>query len=227
MSAASDVSVAEATSAKAPPKARRHDVSFAIVSLRFKTLTKNGEVQSYLRGVIMKKCDLLRSFLLLVFGDKVQEQGGFHFRLVSTSTPKGLPVLDRANALEGTKVSMTEASILDGAFVVNLTEQLKNNAEWMSWPDTPEDPHITLASIGGEMQWLAQNQQTLVLGALSSLAELAVDGVDSFSKLARVANLVRPHVEKPCLFSSRVLETISEISKILETRTTSTSVPRP
>ena len=191
----------------------------AIVPMRFENLTKNeNENQSMmlLTGPIVQKCDLLRGFLVLVFGDKVQEQKmGFYTELVAMERPEGPPVLDRANALEGFEVSMAEVAVLNGAFVVDLG-QLENYAEWKTWPNTPQAPHITLAFIGEEkMGGLSLDLKILVLRALGFLASLAMDEEHLFEKLAKVVNVVRLYVDDPSPNSDQIYEAMNEIADII------------
>ena len=170
--------------------------SYARELIRFRNLTENvGEDGSMpLTGEIVQKCDFLRNFLVLVFGDMVKEQKmGPHIKLVSANPPKGPSVQDRADVLEETEVYLAESAILGGAFVVNLKDQLEDHAEWKNWPNKPGNPHITLASIGEEnMEKLLEDQKNLVLKTLRCLS---VNGKGLSRKLIKTADYVRPLME--------------------------------
>ena len=151
---------------------------------------------------------------MLVFGDKVQKQKKeTYIELVTTTQPEGPSVLDRVNALEGTEVSLAESGVLDGAFVVNLKDQLENNTKWKDWPDKTKIPHITLAFIGAEnMGRLRQSQQTLVVKALGYLA---MHGEGLNRKLVKTAEYVRLFVESSRLRSCQITEAIKEIEDVI------------
>ena len=168
----------------------------AIVPLKFLNLTENVKERrsKLLTGEILERCGYLRFFLLLVFGEEmVQEQRmKTHVELVKINQPEGLPVLARANALDGRDVSLEVMTVIGGAFVVSLENQLKKDAQWMSWPDRAESPHITLAFIGKKnMDRLWTLQKALVC---QTLKYLAIYGEGSFVKLEKAVRHVRRFV---------------------------------
>ena len=187
----------------------------AMVPITFRNLTENLEEENRSKlftGRIDEMCKAMKSFLVMVFGDKVLQKTEVTFEMVTTNSPEDL--LARANDLEGTNVSLAEVSVFRGAFVVMLTQDLKNHAKWQAWLDTPENPHITLAYIGSvNMKNLSTLQQNLIIEALRCLAVL---GLSSPEKLKSLADFVRPLVKETLVLSSQIENVDRDLKNILQ-----------
>ena len=139
------------------------DVWGEIVPIEF-TNPSDKEIRfRFLCGLILEKAEFLRDFLKEVLADMVYEQKlPFRVELLSKRTTEGLPLLERSIILQGLEVSMANIGIIRGAFVVWLP-QLEKHPMWKIWPDTPKDPHITLAFIGDNMYNITAIQKNLIL----------------------------------------------------------------
>ena len=190
MPATSDVPVPAASvraSFAVPAGPRNH----AMVPLKFRDplLIKNkGFV--VLWGPIVEKADFMRDFLTEALPNMVYEQKiPYHVQLLSKITTDGLSLQERALILQGLEVSMANVDTFQRAFVVRLP-QLKHTL-WRIWPDTPKDPHITLAFIGDYMHTITDVQRNLILLALRELAGIVINKKDSIRKRRGFARMVR------------------------------------